>query len=181
MEELRTALASLSELAGTGLLTHDEVASLKAQAMQDYNEARGLGLESRRQAHSLDLESRRQAHSLDLESRRLRVHAQRETLAATTDAIRRGTCVPADCRTSAPMQLGTYIINGDQHAGVGAGVRVNSGGLAGGHAGSTILPKVSSRLAHSTRGHASHAIHRFEMPPRLGGAAFICAYACVPA
>ena len=159
MEELRTALTSLAELACTGLLTQEEVASLKAQAMQDYNEAR----------------------SLDLESRRLRVHAQRETLAATTDAIRRGTCVPADCRTSAPMQLGTYIINGDQHAGVGAGVRVNSGGLAGGHAGSTILPKVSSRLAHSTRGHASHAIHRFEMPPRLGGAAFICAYACVPA
>ena len=159
MEELRTALTSLAELACTGLLTQEEVVSLKAQAMQDYNEAR----------------------SLDLESRRLRVHAQRETLAATTDAIRRGTCVPADCRTSAPMQLGTYIINGDQHAGVGAGVRVNSGGLAGGHAGSTILPKVSSRLAHSTRGHASHAIHRFEMPPRLGGAAFICAYACVPA
>ena len=159
MEELRTALTSLAELACTGLLTQEEVVSLKAQAMQDYNEAR----------------------SLDLESRRLRVHAQRETLAATTDAIRRGTCVPADCRTSAPMQLGTYIINGDQHAGAGAGVRVNSGGLAGGHAGSTILPKVSSRLAHSTRGHASHAIHRFEMPPRLGGAAFICAYACVPA
>ena len=170
MEELRTALTSLAELACTGLLTQEEVVSLKAQAMQDYNEAR-----------SLDLESRREAHSLDLESRRLRVHAQRETLAATTDAIRRGTCVPADCRTSAPMQLGTYIINGDQHAGVGAGVRVNGGGLAGGHVGSTIVPKVSSRLAHSTRGHASHAIHRFEMPPRLGGAAFICAYACVPA
>ena len=145
MEELRTALASLSELAGTGLLTHDEVASLKAQAMQDYNEARGLGLESRRQAHSLDLESRRQAHSLNLESRRLRVHAQRETLAATTDAIRHGVCVPADCHTSAPLQLGTYIVNGRHHAGARTAAAVDVDGRGhGGHAGSAVLPPVSS-------------------------------------